>query len=151
MTSSSQDARDPLLEALRALPTDSRNTAPETRARFEYQDECIALTLLEHLADQLVGVLVEHSTDVILIPRQGLPELVSIKHREPHHSSEPAWTWPALHKDRVLIDLHGAWLAAGKACTVAFLMWPVVARRLGQSGQRVRAPGGALGGVPDVP
>ncbi|MFD3553347.1 AAA family ATPase [Streptomyces goshikiensis] len=120
MMSPSPDAGDPILQALRALPEDRRNTAPETRARFEYQDECIALLLLEHLADDLHGVLVEHSTDVILIPRDGLPELVSVKHREPHHRAEPGWTWAALQKDRVLADLHAAWVAAGRACTVAF-------------------------------
>ncbi|MFF4454303.1 hypothetical protein [Streptomyces goshikiensis] len=121
MMSPSPDAGDPILQALRdALPEDRRNTAPETRARFEYQDECIALLLLEHLADDLHGVLVEHSTDVILIPRDGLPELVSVKHREPHHRAEPGWTWAALQKDRVLADLHAAWAAAGRACTVAF-------------------------------
>ncbi|MFE6267361.1 hypothetical protein ACFVQ9_01105 [Streptomyces goshikiensis] len=120
MTSPSPDAGDPILRSLRALPQDRRNTAPETRARFEYQDECIALLLLEHLADDLHGVLVEHSTDVILIPRDGLPELVSVKHREPHHRAEPGWTWAALQKDRVLADLHAAWVAAGRACTVAF-------------------------------
>ncbi|MFE3937173.1 AAA family ATPase, partial [Streptomyces goshikiensis] len=120
MMSPSPDAGDPILRSLRALPQDRRNTAPETRARFEYQDECIALLLLEHLADDLHGVLVEHSTDVILIPRDGLPELVSVKHREPHHRAEPGWTWAALQKDRVLADLHAAWVAAGRACTVAF-------------------------------
>ncbi|WP_164495754.1 AAA family ATPase [Streptomyces sp. ADI95-16] len=120
MMSPSPDAGDPILRALRTLPRDRRNTAPETRARFEYQDECIALLLLEHLADDLHGVLVEHSTDVILIPREGLPELVSVKHREPHHRAEPGWTWAALQKDRVLADLHAAWVAAGRACTVAF-------------------------------
>ncbi|MFE3606640.1 AAA family ATPase [Streptomyces goshikiensis] len=120
MMSPSPDADDPILPSLRALPQDRRNTAPETRARFEYQDECIALLLLEHLADDLHGVLVEHSTDVILIPREGLPELVSVKHREPHHRAEPGWTWAALQKDRVLADLYAAWVAAGRACTVAF-------------------------------
>lgn len=120
MASSSSDANDPLFEAVQMLPRDTRNTGPETRARFEYQDECVALTLLDHFGADLRGVLIEHSTDLILLPTEGLPELVSIKHREPHHKGDATWTWAAMQKDRVLIDLHSAWKAAGKACTVAF-------------------------------
>jgi hypothetical protein len=120
MVTSPASENDPYLEATQALPRDQRNTGPETRARFEYQDECVALTLLEHFGADLRGVLVEYSTDVILLPQEGPPELVSIKHREPHHKGDPTWTWSALDKDRVLIDLHSAWKAAGKACTVAF-------------------------------
>ncbi|MFG2710746.1 hypothetical protein ACGFX2_09270 [Streptomyces goshikiensis] len=91
MMSPSPDEGDPILQALRELPEDRRNTAPETRARFDYQDEHIALLLLERLADELHGVLVEHSTDVIPAPRDGLPELVSVKHREPQLRAEPGW------------------------------------------------------------
>ncbi|MFF0054919.1 hypothetical protein ACFYRI_11065 [Streptomyces microflavus] len=120
MAASASGENDPYLEATQALPRDQRNTGPETRARFEYQDECVALTLLEHFGGDLRGVLIEYSTDVILLPREGPAELVSIKHREPHRKGDPAWTWSALDKDRVLSDLYSAWKAAGKECTVAF-------------------------------
>ena len=120
MATSSSGENDPLLEVAHTLPKDRKNTAPETRARFEYQDECVALTLLQHFGGHLRGVLVEYSTDMILLPAEGLPELVSIKHREPHHTKEPGWTWSALEKDHVLPDLYSAWKSSGKACTVAF-------------------------------
>ncbi|MFF7591101.1 hypothetical protein ACFZCK_26805 [Kitasatospora purpeofusca] len=103
------------------LPQDRRNTAPQTRARYDYQDECIALTVLRHLASDLAGILIEYSTDLVLIPDRGQPELVSIKHREPHHRTDSGWTWSALAKDAVLADLFTAWANSGRACTTAFL------------------------------
>ncbi|MFI5746807.1 hypothetical protein [Streptomyces sp. NPDC051644] len=106
--------------ALRNIPRDRKNTAPETRARFEYQDECIALFVLDHLSDDLEGVLIEHSTDVIVLPTSGMPELVSIKHREANRSGDASWSWSALRKDSVLKDLYDAWCAAERRCTVAF-------------------------------
>ena len=107
--------------AVATLPEDRRNTAPETRARYRYQDECAAIALLTHLgSENLEGVLVEHSTDLILLPVQGVPELVSIKHREPNQSGEAGWSWNALKRQRVLIDLYHAWNSAGRRCTLAF-------------------------------
>ena len=107
--------------AAATLPEDRRNTAPETRARYRYQDECAAIALLNHLgSEDLEGVLVEHSTDLILLPVQGVPELVSIKHREPNQSGEAGWSWNALKRQRVLIDLYHAWNSAGRRCTLAF-------------------------------
>ncbi|MFE4971837.1 hypothetical protein ACFRAR_06940 [Kitasatospora sp. NPDC056651] len=106
---------------LERLPEDRANTGPATRARFEYQDECIALTILDHWSDGLAGVLIEHSTDAVLIPLDAAPELISIKHREPHHGVDSGWTWSALEKDSVLSDLYSAWVATEKRVTVAFL------------------------------
>lgn len=103
-----------------SVPEDKRNSAPATRARFEYQDECIANLVLDHLSGDLDGVLIEHSTDLILIPCEGPPELVSIKHREPHHGVDSGWTWSALKKDAVLKDLYEAWVASERQVTVAF-------------------------------
>lgn len=104
-----------------ALPEDKRNTAPATRARFEYQDECVVNLVLDHLGEVLEGVLIEHSTDVVLIPKHGRPELVSIKHREPHHASDAGWTWSSLAKDSVLADLYSAWEYADRCASVAFV------------------------------
>lgn len=109
------------LENIKSLGFDSRNTAPETRARFRYQDECVAVAVLNHLpSDSLAGIIVEYSTDVILVPSRGTPELVSIKHREPSQFAEPSWSWSALKKQDVLRHLHLAWTASSKRCSVAF-------------------------------
>lgn len=103
------------------IPKDNRNTAPEVRARYRYQDECAALAILRHLAsDSLEGVLVEHSTDLILVPVEGMPELVSIKHREPNQQSTSTWSWNALHGQRVLSDLYRAWISTDRRCQLAF-------------------------------
>lgn len=107
--------------AVAALPEDRRNTAPETRARYRYQDECAAIAILNHLdSEDLEGILIEHSTDLILLPVEGIPELVSIKHREPSQTGEAGWSWSALKRQRVLIDLYEAWNSAGRRCTLAF-------------------------------
>ncbi|MEG3633399.1 tetratricopeptide repeat protein [Micromonospora palythoicola] len=113
---------DPVsLENLKPLGFDPQNTAPETRARFRYQDECVAVAVLNHLPnDGLAGILVEYSTDVILVPSCGSPELVSIKHREPNQLAESSWSWSALRKQDVLRHLHLAWMASSKTCSVAF-------------------------------
>ena len=107
--------------AVASLPEDRRNTARETRARYRYQDECAALALLNHLdSEDLDGLLIEHSTDLILLPANGVPELVSIKHREPNQTGESGWSWNALKRQRVLIDLYHAWNSADRCCTLAF-------------------------------
>lgn len=103
-----------------SIPPDIHNTARQTRARYEYQDECIALLLLQNLADRLDGVLIEHSTDVIVFSADEPPELISIKHREPNHSAGSSWDWPALKKDKVFDDLYRAWKSAGEDCSVSF-------------------------------
>ncbi|WP_433294345.1 hypothetical protein ACQP2F_32860 [Actinoplanes sp. CA-030573] len=108
-------------EALAALPVDRGNPAPQVRAWFQFQDDCAALVLLGHLGDEeLAGVIVERATDLILVPKAGAPELVSIKHREANRGGTAAWTWSALEKDRVLADLYGKWLLYDKRATLAF-------------------------------
>ncbi|GLY99836.1 ATP-binding protein [Actinoplanes sp. NBRC 103695] len=103
------------------LPVDGGNPAPKVRAWFQFQDDCAALVLLGHLADDaLAGVVIERATDLILIRTDGDPELVSIKHREPNRGGSVAWTWSALEQDRVLSDLHAKWLLYGKRATLAF-------------------------------
>jgi tetratricopeptide (TPR) repeat protein len=111
----------PIPSAVAALPEDRRNTAPETRARYRYQDECAAIAILNHLgSEDLEGILIEHSTDLILLPVTGIPELVSIKHREASQTGEAGWSWSALKRQRVLIDLYDAWNSASRRCTLAF-------------------------------
>ncbi|MFF8715208.1 dsDNA nuclease domain-containing protein [Streptomyces sp. NPDC015184] len=103
------------------LPEDKGNAAPATRARFEYQDECVVSLILDHLGGDLEGVLVEHSMDIVLVPKHDKPELISIKHREPHHASDAGWTWSSLGKDSVLADLYSAWEHANRRASVAFV------------------------------
>lgn len=111
-------------EAARNLPEDTQNTAPETRARYRYQDECAALAILAHLKSaDLEGILIERSTDFILVPKRQadqLPELVSVKHREANQVGDPNWSMNTLKKENVLRHLYSAWNDAGRKCTVAF-------------------------------
>ena len=94
-------------DKLARLPVDGGNPAPKVRAWFQFQDDCAALVLLGHLADDaLAGVVIERATDMILVRTDGDPELVSIKHREANRGGSAAWTWSALEQDRVLVDLH---------------------------------------------
>lgn len=111
-------------DAARNLPEDTQNTAPQTRARYRYQDECAALAILAHLKSaDLEGILIERSTDFILIPNKKavqLPELVSIKHREANQVGDSNWSMNTLKKENVLRQLYSAWNEAGRKCTVAF-------------------------------
>ncbi len=103
------------------MPIDRGNPAPKVRAWFQFQDDCAALVLLGHVADDtLAGVVIERATDLILVRTNGDPELVSIKHREPNRGGSASWTWSALEQDRVLSDLHAKWLLYGKRATLAF-------------------------------
>ena len=112
---------DHVPDEVRRLPFGSTNTAPSTRSRFRYQDECIALVTLQHLAaDDLQGILVEHSTDLILIPKGSPPELVSIKHREVDQAEDSGWSWTALKKQSVLLDLYRQWCLTDRSCRLAF-------------------------------
>jgi hypothetical protein len=88
---------------------DPVNTARETRARFRYQDECVALRCIPNLiSGRVTAIVVEWSSDYLVVAADGTVELVSIKHREP---DQPAWTPSALRP--VLIDLHRYWRARG--------------------------------------
>ena len=107
---------------LARFPEDPSNPGRKVRGWFTYQDECAALTLLGSLGSaNLEAVVVERSTDLILLPRGGaLAELVSVKHREPNRSGANYWTWSALKEEHVLSDLYAKWNAAGRVCTLAF-------------------------------
>jgi tetratricopeptide (TPR) repeat protein len=110
----------PLSERAAQVPIDRRNAAPSTRANFSYQDEVAAFIILERLtAGGLDGVVVERATDLALIPSEGHPELISIKHREQVHLSATYWTVGDLVAE-VLPDLHRYWAAMGRDCGVVF-------------------------------
>lgn len=98
------------------LYRDPVNTARETRARFRYQDECVALRCIPNLiSGRVTAIVVEWSSDYLTVAADGIVELVSIKHREPN---QPAWTPSALRP--VLIDLHRYWRALDERCDCVF-------------------------------
>lgn len=100
---------------------DPANTAPETRARFRYQDECVALAVLDCLdTDHGARIIVEHSADLIILPSEGVAQYISIKHREPNQASTTSWSYSALKNDNVLQDLHEIWHNAREQCAVGF-------------------------------
>lgn len=91
----------------RELYRDRRNTARETRARFAYQDECVALRIVRNLTEgDIESVVLEWSTDYALRTSRGEVEIVSVKHVEP---SQGPWTLGRLKAASVLIDLHRVW------------------------------------------
>lgn len=93
----------------RALFRDPRNTARETRARYTYQDECVALRVIRNLlSDDVASVVLEWATDYALCMANCDIELVSVKHLEP---SQGSWTLGRLEKSSVLTDLHRVWRA----------------------------------------
>jgi hypothetical protein len=109
-------------DAARRLPPQDNNTAPQVQACFDYQYECTAWWVLERLrSPEFLGIMVEHSTDLIVLTTSGPPELVSIKHRQLRQSGTVGWSQTALKKDRVLLDLYDRWVEAGRQATVAFV------------------------------
>lgn len=97
----------------RGLPRDLRNTARETRARFEYQDACVVLRCIPNLLPngQVAAVAIEWTSDYVVLARNGRVELVSVKHRE---EDQPPWTFGDLVKEHVFRDLHGIWKQMGE-------------------------------------
>jgi hypothetical protein len=78
------DASDPQQGPAVHVRRDRRNTGPETRARFRYQDECLALRCIANLAsDEIEMFITEWATDYVVVARDGRRELVSVKHRDP--------------------------------------------------------------------
>lgn len=101
----------------RIVPSPTQSGAL-TRAAFEYQDKCVALTILDRLlSDSVQSVLIEYATDLVVIPGYGSPEIVSIKNRSAHHSASTGWTPSALKKDAVLLELYRYWCACDRAVT----------------------------------
>lgn len=50
------------------LPRDTRNTARETRARFEYQDACVVLRCIPNLIPgSIEAVVIEWTTDYVVL------------------------------------------------------------------------------------
>lgn len=112
------DDSDRTRKMLNMIAPSSTQSGPRTRAAFEYQDQCVALTILERLlSGQLEGVLVEYSTDLVVFPIEGSPELVSVKHRSPNQSGSSGWTFAQLKKHDVLGELYRFWSDSGGEAT----------------------------------
>ncbi|GLZ01949.1 hypothetical protein [Actinoplanes sp. NBRC 103695] len=95
---------------------DDRNTARQTRGRFRYQDECVALRCVANLvSEDVTAVVVEWSTDYLALLADGSSELVSVKHREPGTGE---WTSGELRKP--LRDLYRTWREMPAQCRCAF-------------------------------
>ena len=125
------------------LYRDPRNTARQTRARFEYQDACIVFRCIPNLlhGSPVEAVVVEWATDYVLLGRDGGRELVSVKHRDP---GQHDWTFGRLKAENVFRDLHSVWRAMGEAGDYAFEsnagFEPALAAFMGNPGER-RDPG----------
>jgi tetratricopeptide (TPR) repeat protein len=121
MTGDFRDRMPGIPAAVRNLRRDPRNAGPVTLSRYDYQAKCIALTIVDHmLSGELLAVVVEHSTDLILAPIDGPPTLISVKHRDQGQVDGDGWTMSALKKQRVLQGLYDAWEASDRTCQVSF-------------------------------
>ncbi|WP_412541790.1 hypothetical protein R8Z50_04350 [Longispora sp. K20-0274] len=90
--------------------------ARRTRARFEYQDECVALRCIANLlSDQVREILVEWSTDYLVGLSDGRIELVSVKHREP---DQPDWKQHEVFQ--ILLGLFRVWRGSQEDCVSVF-------------------------------
>ena len=108
------------VERLASLPADLDRVGAKTRSRFEYQDDCAALTVLSFLDDPtFLGVALEHSVDLVVLFEHGA-KFVSIKHRSASRVRAPHWTWAALNEAQVFQDLYKHWEDAHRQCSVAF-------------------------------
>jgi hypothetical protein len=89
------------------------NAGPHTRARYEYQDACVALRCIPNLVpgSPVEAVAVEWSADYVLLGGDGRREVVSVKHRDPGQND---WTFAKLKAENVFRDLHAAWRAMGE-------------------------------------
>ena len=89
---------------------DPRNAARPTRARFEYQDACVALRCIPNLTSGsgLRAVLLEWSTDYVLVYDDDRVELVSVKHRDPGQGD---WSFAKLKAENIFRDLRTIWAA----------------------------------------
>lgn len=95
------------------------NAGPPTRARYEYQDACVALRCIPNLVpgSPVEAVVVEWSTDYVLLGGDGRRELVSVKHRDP---GQHDWTFGRLKAEHVFRDLHAVWRAMGEGGDFVF-------------------------------
>src|SRR5258707_190225 len=94
-------------------PRDLQNTARETRARFEYQDACVVLRCIPNLLPDghVAAVIIEWTSDYVVLTLDGRVELVSVKHRE---EDQRAWSFADLVRENVFRDLHGIWKQLGE-------------------------------------
>lgn len=105
----------------RDIDPDWGQSGSTAQQRFDFQDSCAAYCVIESLFDDdFIGVLVEFSTDIVVLTRTKPPELVSIKTREPNQQGDTAWGLRAIQKSRVLTHLHDYWKRSDETVTVSF-------------------------------
>jgi len=59
----------------------------------------------------VAAVVIEWTSDYVVLARDGRVELVSVKHRE---EDQPPWNFGDLVKEHVFRDLHGIWKQIGE-------------------------------------
>ncbi|HEY1704088.1 MAG TPA: hypothetical protein VGG75_30695 [Trebonia sp.] len=101
------------------LYRDPGNAGPPTRARYEYQDDCVVLRCIPNLrpGSPVRAVALEWSTDYVLLKDDGWHELVSVKHRDP---GQHDWTFARLKNENVFRDMHAIWHAMGEVGDYVF-------------------------------
>jgi tetratricopeptide (TPR) repeat protein len=125
---------------------------PRTRGNFKFQDVCVALRCIPNLlpGSPLKAVVVEWSTDYVLLAEDGQFELVSVKHRDPGQND---WTFAMLRAENVFRDLHAVWRAMGESGTYVFESNAGFTRDLrpwvGSSGRDIEPDQGAVGKLTD--
>ncbi|NKY33837.1 tetratricopeptide repeat protein [Nocardia speluncae] len=111
------------LGQIRRMPVDPKNRGPQTESWNEYEKHAIAFWLVQQLAagSDVCGVVMQHSSDAVVLHQHQRPTLVSIKHREPNRiEGNSGWGPTELDKDDVLTGLYEWWAAAGESCKPAF-------------------------------
>jgi tetratricopeptide (TPR) repeat protein len=111
------------LAQVRRIPVDQVNTGPKTESWIRYEKQVVALALIRGLLERhaIEGVVMQHSSDVIMLYRDRRPKLVSIKHREPTRSKgDSGWGPSDLADAHVLDGLFRQWTEAEEWCQPAF-------------------------------
>jgi hypothetical protein len=99
----------------------------------------------------VAAVVVEWTSDYVVLGLDGCVELVSVKHRE---EDQPPWSFSDLVKEHVFRDLHGIWKQIGENGDYVFESNRGFSRSLRSAVEKAANPRGAeaakLAGVLDV-
>ena len=87
--------------------------------------------------DRVAAVVIEWTSDYVVLARDGRIELVSVKHRE---EDQPPWNFAALVKEHVFRDLHGIWKQLGEDGDYVFESNRGVSRALRSAVEKATEP-----------